>query len=327
MIFPKAFRAKLLIAFAAALFGGPAIAQAQYPNRPITFVMTFSPGGPGDTLMRMAAPMLSTRLNNAPIVFDYRAGAGGAVGILSVINAAPDGYTVLYSSNGIVSDQALKLQPAFDARKQLRPVTRAFDGFLGILASPRLPVNTLRELIEHAKVNPGKLNYASPGPGSFAHLASELFNQSAGINVVHVAYKGFGPVVAATMANETQVLLTSAIATKPMWQAGKLKLLAIATGQRSAQTPDIPTAAEAGLPGFQALFWFGAFLPAATPDNVASRLEREFIAVLKSPEIRDKVEPMGFSAGGSTSDEFRRQVDAEIRQWEEVVRKAGIHRE
>jgi len=327
MIFPKAFRAKLLVAFTAALFAGPAIAQAQYPNRPITFVMTFSPGGPGNILMRMAAPALSARLNNVPIVFDYRAGAGGTVGILSVINAAPDGYTVLYSSNGIVSDQALKVQPAFDARKQLRPVTRTFDGFLGILASPQLPVNTLRELIDHARANPGKLNYASPGAGSFAHLASELFNQSAGINVVHVAYKGFGPVVAATMANETQVLLTSAIATKPMWQAGKLKLLAIATGQRSAQTPDIPTAAEAGLPGFQALFWFGAFLPAATPDTVASRLEREFIAVLKSPEIRDKVEPQGFATGGVSSDEFRRQVDSEIRQWEEVVRKAGIPRE
>lgn len=181
--------------------------------------------------------------------------------------------------------------------------------------------------IDHAKANPGKLNYASPGPGSFAHLASELLNQSAGINVVHVAYKGFGSVVATTMANENELLLTSAIATKPMWQTGKLNLLAIATGQRSAQTPDIPTAAEAGLPGFQALFWFGAFLPAATADDVASRLEREFIAMLKSPEIRDKVEPQGFATGGVASDEFRRQVDSEIRQWEEVVRKAGIPRE
>lgn len=327
MKFASALQINLIAALAAVLFAGPAIAQSPYPNRPITFVMTFSPGGPGDILMRGAAPALSARLNNQPIVFDYRAGAGGAVGILSVINAAPDGYTVLYSSNGIVSDQAVKVQPAYDPRKQLRPVTRAFDGFLGILASPQLPVTTLRELIDHARANPGKLNYASPGPGSFAHLASELFIQAAGINVVHVAYKGFSPVVAATIAGETQILLTSAIATKPMWQAGRLKLLAIATGERSAQTPGIPTAAEAGLPGFQAHFWFGAFLPAATPDNIAGRLEREFIALLKSPEIREKVEPSGFAVGGVTSDEFRRQLDTEFRQWDDVVRKAGIPRE
>jgi tripartite-type tricarboxylate transporter receptor subunit TctC len=298
-------------------------ACAQSPGRPVAIVVPFAAGGGGDLVARALAPALSSRLGSTVIV-ENRTGAGGAIGVTHVINAPPDGHSVLFMSNGITIDPAIRLKPAYDPRKDLRAVTMAHRGVMGIFVSPKLGINSVRELIALAKASPGKLNYAFAGLGSFGHLTSEQFRIAAGIDVVAIPFNGTPPAVTATMANETQYTITETGSTRPLWESGKIKLLAIAAAQRAANMPDIPTTAESGLPGYEATFWYGAFLPAATPNAIFDNIESAFTGVLAQPDIREKIATLGFTASGMKSEEFRRAVENEVRQWEDVVRKAGI---
>lgn len=301
-------------------------AAAQTRGRPIAIVVPFGAGGGGDLVARSLAPVLSSRLN-APVIVENRTGAGGAIGVTHVVNSPPDGQTILFMSNGITIDPAIKLKPAYDPRKDLRALTLAHRGVMGVFVSPQLKISSIRELISLAKASPGKLNYAHPGLGSYAHLTAEQFKMTAGIDVVGVPYSGTPPTVTATIANDTQFTITETGSTRPLWESGKIKLVAIAAAQRAPSMPNIPTTAESGLPGYEASFWYGAFVPAATPNTIFDRLESEFTDVLAMPDIREKIATLGFTASGMRAEEFRRLVEAEVRQWEEVVRKAGIPRQ
>lgn len=305
---------------------GAAIVQAQYPTKPITVVLPFTTGGGGDTALRQITPILSSRLK-VPVVIESRVGAGGQIGIMHVVNSAPDGYTILFMSSGIGIDPAIKLKPAYDPLRDLRPLTLAYVGDQGIFVNPQLPVNSVKELIAYAKANPGKLNYSFPGIGSTGHLNMELLKQAAQIDVVAVPFKGSPEALSATMAGDTQITITEPATSRPLWQAGRIKLLAIGASQRSPVMPNIPTVSESGLPGYLAYFWYGFFTPAAVPGSAFEKLESELTSILRSPEMREKIMSYGYSPSGIGSDEFKRRLTAEIKQWQELVQKAGIPRQ
>lgn len=323
-IFLDALRFLLACALVFAASMSPALSQTS--GKSIVLVHPFAPGSPVEVVGRWMMPGLTERLKS-PIVLESRSGAGGQIGITSVINSAPDGNTVLFASNAITLHGAVKLKPAYDPIKDLRPMTLAMFVALAIHASPQVPANSLRELIAYAKANPGKLNYSHAGVGSFTHMAAELFKFSAGVDIVAVAYRGGSDMANSTIGNFTQVTMLPPANTIEFAKSGKLKMLAVGSAQRLSMVPDVPTASEAGLPGFEALAWYGLLVPAATPNDVFDRLERAFVGVLREPEIMQKIQSIGFIPVGNKSDQFRRQMEKEVKQWHEVVAKAGIPRE
>jgi len=221
---------KFLVVMTLALVAS--VAQAQYPTKSITVILPFTAGGGGDTVLRQVTPILSTRLK-VPVLVENRLGAGGQVGVVHVINSAPDGYTLLFMSSGIGIDPAIKQKPAYDPLKDLRPLTLAYIGDMGVFVNPKLPVNSIKELIEYARARPGELNYSFPGIGSTGHLNMELLKQAANIDVVGVPFKGSPEALAATMAGDTQITVTEPATSRPLWQAGRVKLLAVGAAQRS----------------------------------------------------------------------------------------------
>lgn len=317
-----------LVAAAAALSVAVAPAGlAQTPGKPITMVIPFAPGGPGEVSGRIMIPVLQEKLKS-PIIIESRQGAGGAVGITSVANGPADGHTILYTSNAITIDQAIKLKPAYDPLKDLRPLTIGLFGVQSIAINPQLPVNNLREFMAHAKASPGKLNYAHAGVGSHTHMAMELFKLQAGLDIVAVPYRGGGQqALASTLANDTQLTMLPPVLFNPHVKTGRLKILFVASEQRMPIVPDVPTAAEAGLPGFEAMFWYGLFLPAATPNDVFNRIETAFSETINAPDFKQKMQGLGYIPGGMPSAAFRTRIEAEVRQWREIVGKANIPRE
>ena len=302
------------------------LALSQTAGKPVILVLPFAPGSPTEAVGRWMIPALTERLK-APVVIENRSGAGGAIGVTSVASSAPDGNTILFSSNSITIEGAVKLKPAYDPLKDLRPITMVMYGALAIQTSSEVPANSLREFIAHAKANSGKLNYSHAGVGSFTHMAMELFKYSAGVDIVAVAFRGGAAMATATMGNFTQVMMLPPSNTIELVKTGKLKMLAVGAPQRLSTVPDLPTAAEAGLPGFEVLAWYGLLVAGATPNDVADRLERTFIGILNEPDMLQKVQSIGLVTVASKSDQFRRQIEKEVKQWQDVVAKAGIPRE
>ena len=301
-------------------------AQVAYPTKPITVVLPFTAGGGGDIILRQITPVLANRLKT-PVLVDNRVGAGGQIGVMYVVNATPDGHTLLFMSSGIAIDSALKLKPAYDPLKDLRPLTLAYTGDQAIFINPKLPVNSVKELIAYATANPGRLNYSHPGIGSTGHLNMELFKQMAKVDIVGVPFKGSPEALTSIIAGDTQVTLIQPPASRALWETGRIKFLALASAERSAILPDIPTVAESGLPGFAAAFWYGFFTPAGMPDSLFDKIESEITAILTSADMRQKIASYGHVSGGIRNADFRRQLVAEIKQWQEVVRVAGIPRQ
>lgn len=300
---------------------------AQTPGKPITLVIPFAPGGPGDVVGRLMMPALQEKLKS-PFILESRQGAGGAVGITSVVNAAPDGHTILFTSNAITIDQAIKLKPAYDPLKDLRPITLGIFGVQSIAINPQLPVNNLREFLAYAKANPGKLNYSHAGVGSHTHLAMELFKVHAGLDIVAVPYRGGGQqALAAVLANDTQLTMLPPVLFLPHLKSGRLKILFVASDQRMPIVPDVPTSAEAGLPGFNAMFWYAFFLPVGTPNEIFSRIETALTEVLAMPDIKQKIQGLGYIPGGMPSTAFRTLIEGEVSQWRDVVARANLPRE
>ena len=315
--------AVVMVVFVA--LAGPAAALT--PGRPITLIIPFALGGPGEFVGRLMIPAMQEKLKS-PILLESRQGAGGAIGITSVVKADPDGHTLLWTSNAITIDQAIKLKPAYDPLKDLRPVTMGVAGVQSIGVNPQVPAPTLRDLIAYAKANPGKLNYAHAGVGSHTHLAMELFKVRAGVDIVAVPFRGGGQqALLATLANDTQLTMLPPDLLAQHAQAGRLRIVVVATSQRNSLVPDVPTAPEAGMPGFEAIFWYGLFAPAGTPNDVFGQIEAAVTESLAAPDLRAKVAARGYMPGGTSSADFRRQIEAEVTQWREIVSKAGIPRE
>jgi tripartite-type tricarboxylate transporter receptor subunit TctC len=310
-------------AMAAALCAAaPSLAQG-FPEKPIRFVVGFTPGGPSDILARALGQKLGERWSQQ-VVIENRPGAGGNVAAEAVAKSAPDGYTWLLGNNSILAtNQSLYRSLGYDAVKDFAPVSLVAVQPNILVVNPQVPAHSVTELITLAKKNPGKLNYASSGSGAAAHLAGELFKTMAGVDLVHVAYKGAQPALTDVIAGQVQVMFATSASAIPFIHAGKLRALAVTTARRSASVPDLPTVSEAGVPGFEAITWHGVVVPAATPRPLVERLNRDIVGALAQPDLRERLAALGAEVRAGTPREFADYIASEIPKWSKVVRDSG----
>jgi len=307
-----------------ALFSG-VVASQSYPGRPIRLIVPFPPGGSNDIVGRMVGQQLGERLGQS-VVIDNRGGAGGTIGTDMAAKAAPDGYTLLLISVAHAFNPAMYRKLPYDPEKSFAPVGMVAAGPVALTVNPSVPAKSVAELIALVKASPGKYNYATAGIGSFQHLASELFKVQAGLDMVHVPYKGGGPAMTDTIGGQAQINMASLIQVIPHAKSGKLRLLATSGTRRSALFPDTPTVAET-VPGYDAINWWGLVAPAGTPPAVLSRLHAELEALLKSDETRKRLENEGADVIRMSPAEFGRFVGEETQKWSKVVKQAGIQAE
>lgn len=305
---------------------GAAYAQ-QYPARPVRFIVPFAPGGSTDTLARAIGQKLGDAMGQQ-VVVDNRSGGNGNIGMEIVARAAPDGYTIVlgYIANLGIGPSLYEKLP-FDPVKDYAPITQLASSPNILVAHPSVPAKTLKEFIGYAKANPQKVNYASAAVASLGHLAGELLNAAAGIQMQHVPYKGSGQAVIDLLAGQVQVMFSGMSSVMPHIKAGKLRPLAMTGAQRSPATPDVPTIAESGFPGFEATAWYGVLAPAGTPRAIVGRLHDEIVRALKLPDVKERLESVGFELVGGTPEAFGTYIKAEIGKWAKVVRASGIKAE
>jgi len=303
-----------------------ATAAQTWPARPIRLVAPFPPGGTVDITARILQPSLSEALGQ-PIVVENRGGAGGAVGTEAVAKSAPDGYTFLLALSSHTINPVLSKQ-SYDVERDFASVTLIASVPQLIAAHPNAPAKTLRELVAAAKARPGTLAYASPGNGTPGHIAAELLKLKAGIDIVHVPYKGGGPALADTVAGHVPFLFLTAPAGLPSVRSGKLRALAVTTVKRTPAAPDIPTVAEElALPDYAVDSWLALFAPARTPEAIVARMHGELVRALQLPAVRQRLLEQGADPVGSSPAELDRVVKAELRTWADVIRRAGIKAE
>ena len=311
--------AKTLIA-ACAL--AAAVAHAAFPERPITLVVPYAPGGGADGFARLLATRMGARLGISVIV-DNRAGASGAIGAGQVAKAPADGYTMLYDATPYSINPHLMRKMPF-AASALQPLSLVLLMPNVLIVKADSPFKTVGELVAKAKATPGKLNFASGGSGTVQRLASELFRQQLGLDMVHVPYKSGGPAIADVMGGQVDFMFGTMAATYPLVTGGKLRALAVAAPARSARLPEVPTVAETVIPGYEAYEWNGVFLPAGTPAPVAARLRQALTESLSEAEVQQRLADLGARSVGSTPEEFAAFLKKEDAKWGEVVRKGGI---
>ncbi len=312
---------KSLVALLLAAFAVLAHAQA-YPAKPVRLIIPFPPGGSNDVVGRAVAQQLGERLGQ-PVVVDNRGGAGGTIGINAAAKSAPDGYTLLMVSVGFPVSIALHQLPQ-ESLRWFDPVATIGTGPSLLVVPASLPVKSTQDLIALAKAKPGTVNAAAAGVGSFQHLATELFRLEAGIDIVIVQYKGGGPALTDTIAGVVQMNVGSAVQNVPQVRSGKLRALGVGGPNRLAALPDVPTFAEAGLPGATAANWWGIVAPAGTPADLTKRLGEAIAAVVDSPDLRARFEREGAEPLHMTPREFAAHLEAETRKWTRVVRDAKI---
>lgn len=323
------FTRRTLMAIAAAVtLPGAALAQGNWPTKPVRIVVPFAPGGTTDILARVLAPELSKAFGQQFIV-DNRGGAGGNIGADHVAKADADGYTLLMGTVGTHGiNKALYSKLPYDPQKDFAPITLV-AGVPNVMVmnaarAKELGINTVPDFIRYAKANPGKLNMASSGNGTSIHLAGELFKAQTGVFMTHIPYRGSGPAVRDLIGGTMDVMYDNLPSAMPHIQAGSLKAFAVTSATRSQALPDIPTVAEAAnLPGFEASSWFGMLAPAGTPPDIVSRLQTEIAKALKLPEINTRLAGLGAIPSGNTPQEFARLIDSEIAKWAPVVKAAG----
>ena len=313
----------LLLALAA--LAAPAAAADDYPSRAIRLIIPFPPGGSNDVVGRIVANQLGQKLGKQVFV-DNRAGAGGIVGSDLAAKATPDGYTLLVVSIAHAVDPWLYKEP-FDPLKDFVPVSIIATGTNVLTVNPAVPAHSVKELLALAKEEPGVLNYASAGIGSFQHLSGELFKLTAEVDIQHVPYKGGGPAMLAVIAGEAQVMFSSIVQTVPSIQSGALRALATGGAEKSPILPDLPTIAEAGVPGYVATNWWGIVAPAGTPQPIVDKLHDAVAELLNSAETKKYLDNEGAAPVRMSSAEFGKFVEAEIAKWGPVVKKAGMKAE
>ncbi len=313
------FAGVLLAAAAGAL---PALA-AEYPDRPIHLVVPFPAGGGADTLARIIMPRVAQFIG-APIVIDNKPGAGGNVGAEFVARAQPDGYTLLYGTNGTHAiNQSLYGTLRFDPMKDFAPVSRMTLIAAMLVVNPDLPAASVDELIRYAKAHPGKVNFASAGNGTTSHLAGELFRTMAGIDIVHVPYRGGALAAADVVSGQVQMMIDVMPNAYPLAKSGRLRGVAVTTAQRFPAAPDYPTIAESGLPGYVVSAWDGIFAPAGTPTRVIDTLNAAIRQALEDPQVRETLLAHGAQAVPGTPENLARHVADEAEKWAKVVKQSG----
>ncbi|HKB62620.1 MAG TPA: tripartite tricarboxylate transporter substrate binding protein [Burkholderiales bacterium] len=311
-----------LIAACAVAIGSQALAQS-YPVKPIRFIVTFPPGGTVDITARIVQPRLSESLGQT-VVIENRGGAGGAVGTEAAARSAPDGYTFLYTlSSHTINPFFYKLN--YDVERDFASVSLVVSVPQLIAAHPNAPAKTLRELVAAAKERPGFYAYASPGSGTPGHIAAELLKRRAGIDIVHVPYKGGGPALADTIAGQVPFLFLTAPAGLPSVRSGKLRALAVTTRKRTAAATDIPTVAEElNLSDYEVDSWCAMFAPAKTPAAIVARMQKEIARAVHLPEVKQKLTEQGADPVGGSPEELDRVVKTELKSWAAVIRDANI---
>ncbi|WP_405546604.1 Bug family tripartite tricarboxylate transporter substrate binding protein [Variovorax paradoxus] len=313
------------LAACAALLGAAPAAQAQaFPSKPLVLVVPFPPGGPTDAMARTLAAEMKDRLGQ-PMIVENRAGAGGNIGADYVARAEADGHTLLFGTSGpLAINASLYRKISYDPVKSFAPVIQV--GYLPniLVVNPALPVKDVKELVAHAKANPGKLSYASSGNGASSHLAGVLFNSVAGTDLQHIPYKGTGPALNDLLGNQVSMTFTDILTALPYVKAGKLRALGVATLARSQALPEVPTIAEQGYKGYDVSVFFGIVAPAGTPADRVARLNQAFAEVLNSPKVKQMFAAQGLEASADTSPQKLGQfIVSESAKWKDVVKKSG----
>ena len=302
---------------------GSALAQ-NYPAKPVRIVVPQAPGAQSELFARMLGQKLGESLGQ-PVVNDPRPGAGGAIGAEVAARAAPDGYTLLMGTNSTHgANPALYAKLPYDPVRDFAPIALTVGMPYVLSVHPSLPVTTLKQLIAFAKSRPGQLNFASAGNGSTHHLCGELLKSMARISIVHVPYKGGPPASAATISGEVSMLFNTVGSVHSHVKSGRLRALGVTTTRHSGQLPEVPTMAEAGLPGFELQSWFGLLAPAATPKPIISRLNAETIKALNTPEMKSVIATMGANIMSGSPEQFAEHIKSEIGRFGEIVKAAGI---
>lgn len=300
-----------------------AIAQQDYPNQPIRLVVSFAAGGPTDIFARLIASKLSEKLGQ-PIVVENKPGGGSNIGSAYVARAKPDGYTLLIGTVANTTSMGTYSNPGYDTVKDFEHITQIMSSPSVLVVNNDLPVRTLDELIAYAKANPGKLTYASSGAGGMQHHAGEMLKLRAGIDAVHIPYKGAAPARTDVISGTVNMGFKTASGAMPSILSGQLRPIAVAGSARLSQIPDTPTMAEAGMPGLEADSWNGLFAPAGTPPEVINKLADATIEILKSPEIAERFAVISAVPVGSTPVEFSAYVSSEVDKWGKVAKEANV---
>ncbi|MDQ8032195.1 MAG: tripartite tricarboxylate transporter substrate binding protein [Bordetella sp.] len=308
-----------------ALCGATLAAQAAgYPERPVKWVVPFPPGGAMDSIARTLGEAMGRELGTSFIV-ENRAGAGGNIGAATVARAAPDGYTIMIAANGMAVNPALYRDMTYDPQKDFAPISLLAVVPNVLVTNPaRNDVSSVQDVIARARARPGHYSYASAGVGTSIHLAGELFVSRAQIDMLHVPYKGSGPAIADLLGGQVDYMFDSITSAKPHIQSGKLRALAVTTAKRSSALPDVPTVAEAGLPGYELMPWFAAFAPAGTPPEVIARLNDAMRQALADPKVKSTLDSIGAEPIGGSPDALRDHLAKETAQWAALVKERNI---
>jgi len=310
----------------AALAGAAGAAAQNYPARPVRLIVPSSPGGGTDISARIIAPRLSEYLGQQ-VVVENRPGAGTMIGGEVVARSAPDGYTLLMGISTLAINPAIYRKVPYDALRDFAPVSQAVALPNVLVAHPSLPVKTVKELVAFARARPGQINFASAGLGTSPHLSMELFLSMTGLKMVHVPYKGSGPGVTDLVAGHVPLMMPNMLSALPHIKSGRLRALGVTSAKRASRASDIPTIAEAGVPGYEAVQWYGVLAPAGTPRPIITRLHAEAVRVLQQPDIRERFLSDGAEAVGSSPEEFAAFIRAETAKWAKVIKDAGLRPE
>jgi tripartite-type tricarboxylate transporter receptor subunit TctC len=304
------------------------VARAEgFPEKPVHFIVGFTPGGPSDIIARALGQKVSEQWKQA-VAIENRPGAGGNVAAEAVAKSAPDGYTWLLGNNSILAtNQSLYAKLAYDPVADFAPVALVAIQPNILVVNPGVPASSVRELIALARAKPGELNYASSGSGAAAHLAAELFKSMAGVEMVHVPYKGAQPALTDVIAGRAQLMFATSASVIPYIKAGRLRALAVTSSRRSGVVPELPTLSEAGVPGFEAITWHGVVVPRATPRPLVERLNADIVRALQARELRERLESLGAELAPGTPEDFADYIAREIPKWTKVVKDSGARAE
>jgi tripartite-type tricarboxylate transporter receptor subunit TctC len=317
------FRGAALAALGFAM-PGAALAQDQYPSKPIRFIAPNLPGGPTDILARLLGQKLAESMGQ-PVIVENRAGAAGNIGTEAAAKSAPDGYTLVTGNNAtFAANVTLYRKLGFDPIKDFTPVSLVATQPNILVVHPSLPANSVKQLIALARAKPGQLNYAGSGQGAAAHLAAELFKSMARVDIVHIPYKSAAPALTDVIAGQNHLMFATALSVIPHIKAERLRALGVTTAKRVRVLPDLPTIAEAGVPGFEASSWHGVLVPAGTPAPIVTKLNSEINRALQMPDVRERLNALGAETVGTTPQEFADHIRAEIPKWAAVIKTAGV---
>jgi len=318
--------ARLLSAVAASALlatAAPSLAADAFPSKPVRLIVPFSAGGGTDILARDVAPRLADVLGQ-PVVVDNRGGAGGNIGSEAVARAEPDGYTILFGSNTLAINASLYQNLSFDPQKSFAPIGMVASAPLVLVTNAKLPIKSVQDLVAQARAKPGTLNWSAPGSGTPHHLASEIFNRMTGVDITHIQYKGGGPAINDLLGGHTQVSILTLASVKPFIQEGRLRALGVATPERTALMPDVPTIAQAGVPGYHVELWYGLFAPAGTPETAVAALNAALNKALADPALAQRFKDQGYEARQSSPAQLAQQLAQDMTQSAQTIKEAGI---